>query len=640
MHLRARARDVALVRLGTVLAVVGIAGLLFGGLGWNAPTRTSTTAAAVDSGLRALGTPAIPAPLAGAPTRSMGASVPVVWTGLTNVTLPAPTPRWSFAFAADPPDGVDVLYGGYSWNGSTYMPDNATWTLAGGMWQRDTASNAPPPMVDAAMAYDPDVGAVVLVGGRGLMDERTTTAQTWEFRAGTWTQLSAKLVGSPPAALGASMAYDPLEHALVRFGGYEYPNYVSAWVSNETWLFTNGSWTNASGRFEPPGSIGSAMAYDPAMQAMVLVGGVRSDVFWEDEPGGNSTWEWANGSWSNLSIAAGPDGSVGADLTWDASLGGLVLTGGGTSWYDETVYGSLRTTWVYSGNAWSRADVSGGTPAFPVLGTAEDPTLGGLVSVAIAGVDPTDVRAWELSRAPAISIAASHASVDVGVPVQFSNRLANVSMSTSVVWWFGDRSTSADPSPTHAFTAPGTYLVNATASMVVGNETAFDWATYSIDVVPDPIAVIEPIPSTVDVFENASFIVAARNGTAPFTVNWSFGDGASSSGAWTVAHRYAAAGSYLATATVVDALGVASKRTVGVHVEPFPLVTVAMSHSVIDVGQPIVVRAVTWNGSAPFTYEFAGLPPGCAPADVANLTCMPQDPGQYDVEVTVVDAHG
>jgi len=627
-------------RYRTTLVLVGVVGLLLGSLGVSAhpigsgpPTRIVPAIGPVPAGGPS-------PPVVGGSTHPMTAPVPVVWSRLSNFTTTAPTARSYPAFAVDPADGVDVLFGGYLQNSSTNAPTNETWTLANGVWQKESPATSPPPLGGASMAYDPDLGSVVLVGATAKASERTSDAQTWEYRAGSWTQLATSLVGSPPATLSASMAYDPILHALVRFGGYGHLTNGNTWTSNETWLFANDSWTNATGSTEPRGVFGSAMAYDPTTQSIVLVGGVPDEQAYY-ETGSNVTWAWSNGSWRNLDIAAGPDPNVAASLVWDPSIGGSVLTGGGTSWYLGSLIGYPPSSWVYERGTWSELDLSGDSPTTPVSVTAPDPTLGGLVSLGHWSYPGYAIPAWELTRAPAVAVAAAHDEVDVGVPDVFSNLLANASLATSLAWTFGDGTTDAvGAAPSHTYSSPGTYDVNATATATVGGQSAFDWANRSVSVVPDPRAALAPIPSTVDVFENTSFSAGVANGTAPFRVSWAFGDGATESGNWTVVHRYAAAGTYLANAEVTDAFGITSNRTVAVHVEPFPLVTVALSGAVVDLGQPVTIHTATWNGSAPFTFGYSGLPPGCAASNVANLTCTPVDTGQYEVEVTVVDAHG
>ncbi|MCI4367738.1 MAG: PKD domain-containing protein, partial [Thermoplasmata archaeon] len=122
-------------------------------------------------------------------------------------------------------------------------------------------------------------------------------------------------------------------------------------------------------------------------------------------------------------------------------------------------------------------------------------------------------------------------------------------------------------------------------------------------------------------------------------MSWSFGDGGSTSGVWMVNHRYLAAGNFTIQARVTDSVGGASIAQTLVHVQPYPRVALRVAQGAYDLGQNIWLSSATQYGSGPFTFSYAGLPPGCVSANASNYTCQPTGTGTYDVQVTVVDAN-
>jgi hypothetical protein len=568
-----------------------------------------------------------------------GPAVPVEWADLTKLSDTVPLALVLPAFADDPADGVDVLFGG-----TAYVPwvqawelSNQTWTLANGTWNQSYPEPSPPALVGAAMTYDPLLDAVLLVGATLGGDGAAPVEQTWEFHAAAWTDLSSADIGSPPATEEASLAYDPVAHAVVRYGGYEYTAAGPRWSSNQTWLFANGTWENATHAVTPKAEVGTAMAYDPATQTVVLYGGTQLNWYGDTA---NATWSWANGTWSPLAPRTVPDGLADAALVWSPTLGALVLVGGDLAWdggYDSD--GSTHT-WEYKNGNWTKVDLLGDSPWTSAVAAALDPTLGGIVALGSVATPSNYARTWELSRYPALAVDASPGTTDAGVAVQFGNDFPNASANASVVWSFGDGSQGIGSVASHVFDAPGTYLVNATATAHWGNRTGVDWAVRSVAIVPDPSTNLTAAHATIDVAETEAFQAVASGGTPPYEVSWSFGDGTNASGAWTVTHQYVSVGTYTSTVRVVDAFGVVAERSTVVRVEPFPRVTLAVSRTVVDLGQPITLWSATEFGAGPFNYSYVGLPPGCLSANAANLTCTPVATGEFDVDVTVVDVHG
>ena len=131
------------------------------------------------------------------------------------------------AMAFDAGTGQLVLFGGGADTG------NDTWTWNGTTWTQQLQSSAgPSPRGSASMAYDPDSAQLVLFGGFGSA-YGVYPDDTWDWNGTAWTQMSPAT--SPPGRGAAAMAYDPDIGQLVLFGGYSAPTLL-----NDTWNW-NGS---------------------------------------------------------------------------------------------------------------------------------------------------------------------------------------------------------------------------------------------------------------------------------------------------------------------------------------------------------------------------------------------------------------
>ncbi len=111
-----------------------------------------------------------------------------------------------------------------------------------------------------------------------------------------------------------------------------------------------------------------------------------------------------------------------------------------------------------------------------------------LVTLTVSNVWGSDTRLAQnpitvRAPAPQADFAASTLAGELPLSVAFEDR--SQSQITSWVWDFGDGSASNEPSPTHVYTAPGSYLVTLTVSNAWGSDTR---------AAADPIAVSEPAP--------------------------------------------------------------------------------------------------------------------------------------------------
>jgi PKD domain/Galactose oxidase, central domain len=159
----------------------------------------------------------------------------------------------------------------------------------------------------------------------------------------TWINLTAVATGpSPPTGYGESLATNPTDHTTVLFGGC----LADQCPSNQTWEFANGSWTNLTATAGTPPARQSASAdYDPNMGGVLLFGG--------EGVGGtllNDTWLYRNGSWTNLSYVGGaPAPRYGAEMAFDPDPeenGSVLYSGCYPEFLGVVCY---NDTWVWEG---------------------------------------------------------------------------------------------------------------------------------------------------------------------------------------------------------------------------------------------------------------------------------------------------
>lgn len=137
-----------------------------------------------------------------------------------------------------------------------------------------------------------------------------------------------------------------------------------------------------------------------------------------------------------------------------------------------------------------------------------------------------------------------------------------------------------------------------------------------------------------------SFACRATASLPSPTFSWNFGDGGTDSGP-SVSHAYARPGMYLATCEAASASGAAGLASAPVIVNPnLAILLFQAVPSTVSIGSSLNLIVNVTGGTAPFSYVYSGLPPGCPAYDVATLTCLPGETGTFAVKITVSDAVG
>lgn len=154
---------------------------------------------------------------------------------------------------------------------------------------------------------------------------------------------------------------------------------------------------------------------------------------------------------------------------------------------------------------------------------------------------------------PPTARAGSDRTVSVGQPVDFdgSQSIDPDGDVVSYSWSFGDGAGSEQAVISHSYATAGGYVVTLTVTDNSG-DSASDEAVVTVSG-GEPVAVVAVTPTSVHLFETVTFDASASTAlSAIVSYDWTFGDGATASGA-VVNHAYQSTGSFRAALAVTDA---------------------------------------------------------------------------------------
>ncbi|MCI4343979.1 MAG: PKD domain-containing protein [Thermoplasmata archaeon] len=240
------------------------------------------------------------------------------WTNVTGNQTTSPLPSWNLGVAYDNATRSVILVGGFLGN---YSNQNATWAFQGGQWTAVPAATLPPPLRAPGLLYDPTISSLLLYGGMGNLGPLN---ETWTFANGTWTQLFP--ASTPPALWDTAAFFDGGSGLPIVFGGYT--GYVGSYYpARGTWGYIAGSWTNISASVSGSPSLRGAarVAWDPNTNSTLLFGGRGSGA------AGlllNDTWVYSSLPLTSATLTAVP-----ADVDLGHSLELETTPSGGESPY-------------------------------------------------------------------------------------------------------------------------------------------------------------------------------------------------------------------------------------------------------------------------------------------------------------------
>ena len=187
---------------------------------------------------------------------------------------------------------------------------------------------------------------------------------------------------------------------------------------------------------------------------------------------------------------------------------------------------------------------------------------------------------------PTVSFHASDTIVCLGSATTFTNTSsAGVSGAVTLLWNFGDGSTSTATSPTHTYAAIGTYNVTLIVTNSMGCSTTLTLTAY-IHVFGPPTAGFSAGTTYLCHIPATFYFTNSTSGYGPYTCAWSFGDGGTSS-ATSPSHGYGSSGSYTVKLVVTDVHGCVdsitrpSYVTVGTILAAFTRVDTACANTTV-----------------------------------------------------------
>lgn len=142
-----------------------------------------------------------------------------------------PPPRQGSAMVYDSVHNQTVLFGGED---STGVLLKDTWVFNGTTWTHLNPATSPGIRRDHAMVFDPATGQVLLFGGESTTSPLTPLGDTWVWDGTNWTPVASS---GPNPRRGSAMAYDPVRNRVVLFGGYD-----GTTLYGDTWTWNGSSW--------------------------------------------------------------------------------------------------------------------------------------------------------------------------------------------------------------------------------------------------------------------------------------------------------------------------------------------------------------------------------------------------------------
>jgi YVTN family beta-propeller protein len=279
------------------------------------------------------------------------------------------------------------------------------------------------------------------------------------------------------------------------------------------------------------------------------------------------------------------------------------------------------------------------------------PAAGNYTFSATDSVGNTAELAVRVFLDPSIGpVAATRATADVGESVTFSTTVSLGSGGYRYQWSGlpGGCSSASGATVTCNVTHAGNFSVSVEAWDSNG-ATASSPST-AFEVYTDP-RVSQPVASaptgTLDARASVTFSTGAANGTRHYLgFAWSgLPSGCVGASSATVTCADADAGEFLVSVTVTDSDNQTSASSPALAFTIDPALSASPpieNRTSVDLGQSVELSVLAAGGSGDYTYQWSGLPAGCAPAttSTARFSCAPTGTGAYAVEVAVGDSNG
>ena len=634
--------------LGGVVLVLGLL-VLVGGLG---PFGLGASASGASTGSASAATNSPASLLASAHASAARGQGP--W-GLvaapTSARTPMAGPNLTFGviMTYDSADGyvlaVSLNDTGGPYN-NTYGPTDLTWKFSSGNWSLLSTTGQVPATLSPGLVFDAHDGYVLLYGGRLMATGAPVapiTNQTWSYRAGVWSNLSATSTPAPFSVDFANPVYDAADEYVLLFDEFAISPTNPNGFYNTTWTYAGGTWTNITTTAGTPPQWLGGMAYDAADQYVVYFGGY---TWWNTLT--NETWTFHGGTWNNVTanVTGAPSPRMNFGIDYDSLARQVVLYGGLAHLYVTNASAFSYETWGYSGGAWTLLSSNGTVWSIQSMvydaADNESVLLGSNSSLSVA----PNVVTWTYSGGT-WSVAApiflrGNWVTDVGraVTLQVSQ---SPNGGGTVYRYAGLPPGCSSANTANLVCVPssaGSYPVSVT---VTGAGGFYASSQGSLLVNPAPIVLgFSSSGSVGEVGIALELQVNASLGTGALSYGYlGLPPGCSSQDVAVLDCVPATAGSYNVSVTVTDTVGATTAATSALRVVGALTVgSFAANRTTFDVGQGFSLSTTYVGGEGPFAFSYGGLPAGCGSVDASSLACSAGATGTFPTSVRVTDSLG
>lgn len=246
--------------------------------------------------------------------------------------------------------GRDGNAGAQSHN-ALYEFDGTTWTLK---TPNTAAPGFPTARGGCCVAWNFTTNKLVVFGGEtgsGLVGgptiPNTFLGDTWEWdpNTNTWTDMTPiSPAPTPSARRQAAMAWDPATGGMLLFGGSP----VAGTYTNETWLWVGGSWVQINPATVPPVRGQHSLVTRPDFGDVLMCSGVKVNP---PAVGANATdvWRWNGADWSLVPTVGHPHSCIANQAVYDPLRKRVVIQGGNGLRVGDTTWSTL---WDGSPSGW------------------------------------------------------------------------------------------------------------------------------------------------------------------------------------------------------------------------------------------------------------------------------------------------
>jgi hypothetical protein len=208
-----------------------------------------------------------------------------LWDGATSTwseaKMKSSPPRATGAVVfTDPLNGRAIMFGGYNFFKPKFPVYGDTWRWTGSTWKKLHPPASATPRGWGVAVLDPARKNVVLTGGNA---DLLRTDNTWTWDGKTWTQQSPST--QVEALTFSGIAFDAESQLVILFGGWGGSNGEDV---NETWSWDGSNWVLLNPAKSPSARDGVGMAYDPVTHEVVMFGGEVATSGRELQ----DTWKW------------------------------------------------------------------------------------------------------------------------------------------------------------------------------------------------------------------------------------------------------------------------------------------------------------------------------------------------------------